>query len=273
VAFSPDGQRILTGSADGTAKVWDVRNGKELAALAGHAGSIRSAAFSSDGKRVVTGSADRSAKVWDTIRGKELLTLKGHTAEVVAIGFPAQNQFILTGSSDHTALLWHAASPLEVVQWAREEDDASVSLESIRRTRMAKDERERAARQLNTGAIKQWLVLAPMRLDPHNAAAALDKELIPGEASLRPRAGDRVSTATGAMVWSSLMLEDNVLHFDDLFPESEHSAAYAVCYLHSQTDRSGLLMKVGSDDQAKVYLNGRQIYRQDTTRPFVPDAD
>ena len=42
-AWSPDGQRIVTASYDGTAKVWDAARGQELVALTGHNGRITSA--------------------------------------------------------------------------------------------------------------------------------------------------------------------------------------------------------------------------------------
>lgn len=64
-AFSPDGSRIVTGSWDTTARVWDAATGKELAALRGHDGIVLSAGFSPDGSRVVSGSADKTARVWD----------------------------------------------------------------------------------------------------------------------------------------------------------------------------------------------------------------
>jgi hypothetical protein len=63
--FSPDGQRIVTGSADQTAKVWDAASGRELLTLKGHSGVLWSVAFSPDGQRIVTGSNDHTAKVWD----------------------------------------------------------------------------------------------------------------------------------------------------------------------------------------------------------------
>ena len=56
VAFSPDGQRIVTGSLDETAKVWDAASGKELLTLKGHSGQVGAVAFSPDGQRIVTGS-------------------------------------------------------------------------------------------------------------------------------------------------------------------------------------------------------------------------
>src|SRR5262249_40850782 len=65
VAVSPDGAHIVTGSEDGTARVWDAKTFAELAVLKGHTGSVMSVAVSPDGARIVTGSDDRTARVWD----------------------------------------------------------------------------------------------------------------------------------------------------------------------------------------------------------------
>ena len=54
-SFSPDGSRIVTGSSDRTAKVWDAKTGAELLTLKGHTGGVSSASFSPDGSRIVTG--------------------------------------------------------------------------------------------------------------------------------------------------------------------------------------------------------------------------
>ena len=54
-SFSPDGSRIVTGSDDKTAKVWDAKSGAEVLTLKGHTGGVNSASFSPDGSRIVTG--------------------------------------------------------------------------------------------------------------------------------------------------------------------------------------------------------------------------
>ncbi len=76
VAYSPDGSRLVTASADKTAKVWDARRGALLMTIAGHTHGITSAIFSSSGARVVTTSADHTAKVWDAETGALALELK-----------------------------------------------------------------------------------------------------------------------------------------------------------------------------------------------------
>ncbi|MEH2331155.1 nSTAND1 domain-containing NTPase, partial [Nostoc sp.] len=84
-SFSPDGKRIVTASADKTARVWDI-SGKQIAELKGHTSYVNSASFSPDGKRILTASDDKTARVWD-ISGKQIAELKGHTQPVNSASF------------------------------------------------------------------------------------------------------------------------------------------------------------------------------------------
>jgi hypothetical protein len=93
VAFSPDGQRIVTGSDDHTAKVWDAVSGRELLTLKGHSGWVLEAVFSPDGRRIVTGSQDTTAKVWAAA-----------TVEQVAAWQAEEN------ADDQRQALWRAAA-------------------------------------------------------------------------------------------------------------------------------------------------------------------
>ena len=63
VAFSPDGQHIVSGSDDKLVKVWSVSARKEVASLAGHTNCVYSVAFSPDGQHIVSGSDDNLVKV------------------------------------------------------------------------------------------------------------------------------------------------------------------------------------------------------------------
>jgi WD40 repeat protein len=98
---------VVTGSDDGTAKVWDAKTGSEVLALKGHTGWVRSAAFSPDGSRVVTGSDDRTAKMWDAKTGSEVLALKGYTGVVYSGAFSPDGSRVVTGG-DGTAKVWDA---------------------------------------------------------------------------------------------------------------------------------------------------------------------
>ena len=64
VAFSPDGLRIATASADETARVWDSASGAHLDTLTGHFTAVQDVAFSPDGTLAVSGSVDETARKW-----------------------------------------------------------------------------------------------------------------------------------------------------------------------------------------------------------------
>jgi WD40 repeat protein/serine/threonine protein kinase/tetratricopeptide (TPR) repeat protein len=108
--FSADGSRIVTGSNDRTARVWDAHAGTLLLELKGHTGGLTSASFSQDGARIATGSYDRTARVWDARTGTTLLELKGHTDGVRSVAFSPDGTRIVTGSGDKTAKVWDARS-------------------------------------------------------------------------------------------------------------------------------------------------------------------
>ena len=63
VAFSPDGRWVVSGSGDGTARVWDAATGHEVARMT-HDDLVCAVAFSPDGRWVVSGSDDKTARVW-----------------------------------------------------------------------------------------------------------------------------------------------------------------------------------------------------------------
>jgi WD40 repeat protein len=121
VAFSPDGQRIATGSQDKKTMVWDAAKGQELLALKGHTAAVLSVAFSSDGRRIATGACGwfdagpGEAKVWDAANGRELLTLKGHKGGVRGVAFSPDGRRIATGGTDRTARVWDAGTGRELL--------------------------------------------------------------------------------------------------------------------------------------------------------------
>ena len=75
-AFSPDGTRIVTASADNTARVWDASDGEGgRRSSRGHEDFVNSVAFSPDGTHIVTGSSDKTVRVWSTAAAKEVAVL------------------------------------------------------------------------------------------------------------------------------------------------------------------------------------------------------
>src|SRR5713101_8351923 len=60
VAFSPDGGRLVSGSGDGTVRLWNVQTGALLQVITGHSDWVLSVTYSPDGKLIASGSADET---------------------------------------------------------------------------------------------------------------------------------------------------------------------------------------------------------------------
>jgi WD40 repeat protein/serine/threonine protein kinase len=118
--FSPDGQWVVTGSWDNSAKVWDVQTGRAILKLeGGHDGFVNSAVFSPDGRYVLTAGDDGAAVLWDVrppgqdaVNAQPVIarTIRAHADRVRFAAFSRDGEWIVTASSDKTAKLWNAAT-------------------------------------------------------------------------------------------------------------------------------------------------------------------
>ena len=106
VAWSPDGTRIVSGSRDGTLKIWESGSGAEVGTLSGHTGPVDAVAWSPDGTRIVSGSRDGTLKIWESGSGAAVGTLSGHTGPVDAVAWSPDGTRIVSGSQDGTVKLW-----------------------------------------------------------------------------------------------------------------------------------------------------------------------
>jgi WD40 repeat protein len=112
-AISADGTRVLTGSADHTARLWDAKTGKELQTLRGHAEEVTAVAIAADGTRLVTASQDQTMRLWDAKTGKEVLAFKGATSELKSVAFSPDGSRVATGGRDMTVRVWGTKTGVE----------------------------------------------------------------------------------------------------------------------------------------------------------------
>ena len=70
VAFSPDGNRILTANKDGMARLWDWRTATLVCPPMRHADEVYDAAFTRDGQHAVTAVRNGGLQIWEFATGK-----------------------------------------------------------------------------------------------------------------------------------------------------------------------------------------------------------
>ena len=123
------------------------------------------------------------------------------------------------------------------------------------------------------GFVQRWLVLAPIPLaDGQSGADGLEKQQLTDEAKLKPKADDKVKVGGKELTWKEHTCKEHLLDLNDLLGNTtEDSVAYAVSYIVAPEEMKGVKMKTGSDDQAKVYLNGKEVFK--FTDPRAADKD
>jgi WD40 repeat protein len=110
VAFSPNGRRIVTGSPDGLARIWDGRSGQALIALKGHKGRIHALAWSADSSLILTGSADGTARIWRSHIDRFPRPLDGQEDEITSLSWSSDGKRLLSASRDGATRIWDAKS-------------------------------------------------------------------------------------------------------------------------------------------------------------------
>jgi WD40 repeat protein/serine/threonine protein kinase len=113
LAFSPDGTRIASGSADGTVGIWDTATGRKLTFLRGTTQRVDALVFSPDGSRLLVGSSDGTVRQWDAHTGRSLDVWRGHKDRVESVAYSPDGRWMASGSRDRTVRLWKSAEKSE----------------------------------------------------------------------------------------------------------------------------------------------------------------
>jgi WD40 repeat protein/tRNA A-37 threonylcarbamoyl transferase component Bud32 len=117
VAFSPDGQHLVTGEAHSYSSdlsfrrkgsavmIWELHGEEPLQVLEGHADVITQVAFRPDGKQVASSSIDQTVRLWNVAEEKEVRRLHEEAA-ALCVAFSPDGLRVASGSADNTVKLW-----------------------------------------------------------------------------------------------------------------------------------------------------------------------
>ena len=109
--FTPDGQRLATGSGEptrgGEIKIWEAASGKLLQDFQNiHSDMVFSLDFTADGKRLASGAADKFVRVIDLAAGKTVKSFEGHTHHVLGVSWKRDGRTLMSAGADNVIKVW-----------------------------------------------------------------------------------------------------------------------------------------------------------------------
>ena len=110
VAWSPNGEYIVSGGEDMIAIVWDSVTGSPWLTYDGHDNSVLSVDWDPNNNRIVSSSSDRKVIVWDPTTGGNLSSYLVHSDAVKNVAWSPDGRRVATASQDHTARIWDLSS-------------------------------------------------------------------------------------------------------------------------------------------------------------------
>ena len=124
------------------------------------------------------------------------------------------------------------------------------------------------------GFIRNWLVLAPIAVQEDSGASEIEKDFLGGEATIKPKPDQKVNVDGKILSWQAHQTSDYFIDFRQAFgaERGEDAAGYAVAYVIAD-EAMNVKLSVGSNDQCKAWVNGKEILKFAETRTLDKDTD
>ncbi len=118
IAYSPQGDRLAVGAADGLIRVFEVATGKEQFVISSHSDWVTAIAWNSDGTKLASASRDKTCKVFDAKNGELLITYSAHAQPVKGVAFHPDGAEVYSAGSDNKIQRWKIADAAKTAEIA-----------------------------------------------------------------------------------------------------------------------------------------------------------
>lgn len=124
------------------------------------------------------------------------------------------------------------------------------------------------------GFIRNWLVLAPIRMVGESGAEEMHFDALGGEATVKPRPEATAMVSGEPMTWTPHETKGYFIDFRESFDRDrgEHAIGYAVTYVHADAPMN-VTLALGTNDQGKAWFNGKEVMSHEEARVLSRDEN
>ena len=103
---SVDGRKFISGSRDGTARIWNSETGECQFLLDAHTGWVTCVSISENGEMAASGGTDGLVIIWNAENGERITSFIAHHSTVFSVNLITNGKLVVTNGQDHSVRLW-----------------------------------------------------------------------------------------------------------------------------------------------------------------------
>ncbi|HEY4263037.1 MAG TPA: protein kinase [Schlesneria sp.] len=287
VAWKFDGSMLASSGYDRTIHLWDAATGQKIKTLRGHTSHIAQVIWNGDGTRVASAGKEGIVKVWDTSTGREAMSFTSPANELNSVAWSPDGMILASAGEDHRIRIYDgtpgyltALSP-RLLPATKVRLSANPSRKDDWRLRaeicVGQCDWEQAAVNVREYLLLKsdhtWHLFDGVAAGPYSADL---KRHHPPEDVVQfvSKSTEASDVGTSVMVnWKNVPLSgQGVVDFGQLVDQRDYVSAYALFPIYSLDDRPAAIL-LGTDDQARLWLNGELVYESLSSRIARPDED